>query len=64
VSNDKLFIPYSAFGWGVPSLAMISVIITQFQSTTMGISDAVNPNMGYFRCMALFDLKFDMKVTH
>nr|CAH0105207.1 unnamed protein product [Daphnia galeata] len=49
VSNDKLFIPYSAFGWGVPSLAMISVIIAQFQSTAMGISDAINPNMGYFR---------------
>nr|CAH0105205.1 unnamed protein product [Daphnia galeata] len=50
VSNDKLFIPYSAFGWGVPSLAMISVIITQFQSTAMGISDTVNPNMGLVRC--------------
>jgi hypothetical protein len=50
VSNDKLFIPYSAFGWGVPSLAIFSVIVTQFQSTAMGISDAVNPNMGLNSC--------------
>ncbi|XP_046656015.1 uncharacterized protein LOC124349448 isoform X2 [Daphnia pulicaria] len=50
VTNDRLFIPYSAFGWGVPILATITTIIAQFCSKAMGLSNTVNPNIGYDRC--------------
>jgi hypothetical protein len=45
-----LFIPYSIFGWGVPIIALIAMAITQFQSTELGVSDSVNPNIGLLNC--------------
>ncbi|XP_046656019.1 uncharacterized protein LOC124349451 isoform X2 [Daphnia pulicaria] len=50
VTNEKLFIPYSAFGWGVPFLATTITSIAQFRSAALGISSPFNPNFGYDRC--------------
>lgn len=50
MSNEILFVPYSAFGWGVPILALIAASVGQFQSTHLGISGNINPNMGLLRC--------------
>jgi hypothetical protein len=50
VSNDMLFIPYSAFGWGFPILAVAAAVVTQFQSSQLGISEIFNPNMGLLKC--------------
>ncbi|XP_057374652.1 uncharacterized protein LOC130695523 [Daphnia carinata] len=50
VSNEMLFIPYSAFGWGFPILAVSIAIVAQFQSTQLGVSSIFNPNMGLLKC--------------
>jgi hypothetical protein len=50
VSNEMLFILYSAFGWGFPVLSMIAALVTQFQSSQIGISEIFNPNMGLLNC--------------
>jgi hypothetical protein len=50
VTNEKLFIPYSAFGWGVPFLATTITSIAQFRSAALGISSPFNPSFGYDRC--------------
>ncbi|EFX64074.1 hypothetical protein DAPPUDRAFT_334620 [Daphnia pulex] len=50
VSNEMLFIPYSAFGWGFPVLSIIAALVTQFQSSQIGISEMFNPNMGLLKC--------------
>ncbi|KAI9556235.1 hypothetical protein GHT06_018809 [Daphnia sinensis] len=50
VSNEMLFIPYSAFGWGFPILAVSIATVAQFQSTQLGVSSIFNPNMGLLKC--------------
>lgn len=50
VSNEILFIPYSAFGWGVPIFAVTAALIAQFQSKQLGVPDTANPNIGLMNC--------------
>lgn len=50
MSNDMLFLPYSAFGWGIPVLLMITTAIVQFKPSDIESSGVNNPNIGAVSC--------------